>query len=270
MDTGLSRVSVLEKYYTKQTLADNIIHVLNEKYILDSFSVLIEPSAGSGVFINNKFLPGEKLRAFDIDPVDPRIIKCDFLEQSFEQGNVLVYGNPPFGRQSSLAKKFIKHSANFAKVIAFILPRSFKKESMYKCFPLNFHKVYQMNIPEKSFEKNGCSYDVPCVFQIWERKDFYRQGIIKLKENDNYFFVKKQDTSINTVAFKRVGGNAGKFIFKNAEELSSESHIFFNTRKEMTEETILVLKSVLWETDNTVGPKSISKQELIEKLNCIL
>ena len=50
------------------------------------------------------------------------------------QSNLHFIGNPPFGRQSSLAKKFIKHicSCDKTKTIAFILPKSFKKDSLKK------------------------------------------------------------------------------------------------------------------------------------------
>ena len=43
----------------------------------------------------------------------------------------LVIGNPPFGKISSLAVKFFNKSAEYADVIAFIVPRTLK-EYLYK------------------------------------------------------------------------------------------------------------------------------------------
>ena len=70
---------------------------------------------------------------FDIDPKKNNIIKCDFLtidHDIFSGKNVLSIGNPPFGRNSSMALKFIKKSALFATTIAFILPKGFKKDPL--------------------------------------------------------------------------------------------------------------------------------------------
>ena len=71
--------------------------------------------------------------AFDIEPKNDKIIKQNYLEletSEYINKKVLVVGNSPFGRQSSLAIKFINKSAEFADTIAFILPKSFKKESL--------------------------------------------------------------------------------------------------------------------------------------------
>ena len=57
-----------------------------------------------------------------------------------------IIGNPPFGRQSSLAIKFIKKSAEFCDSISFILPKSFKKDSLKKHFPLNLQSPRNWNI----------------------------------------------------------------------------------------------------------------------------
>ena len=70
----------------------------------------------------------------------------DFLKY-FPHSNTFnkihVIGNPPFGRQSSLAIKFIRHSAKFCNTISFILPKSFKKDSMRNKVPLDFHLIHE-------------------------------------------------------------------------------------------------------------------------------
>jgi len=76
--------------------------------------------------------------AFDIQPDNPAIKEQDFLTLDLDSFNqpLVFLGNPPFGKQSSLAKKFIKHitKCQNTTVIGFILSKSFKKESTQKCF----------------------------------------------------------------------------------------------------------------------------------------
>ena len=66
-----------------------------------------------------------------------------------------VIGNPPFGRQASFAIKFIKLCCEFATTISFILPKSFKKTSMQKHFSINYHLIYENDLPDNSFLVNN-------------------------------------------------------------------------------------------------------------------
>ena len=71
--------------------------------------LIIEPSAGSGVWTIP--LRNYNLIAFDIQPEAEGIQQADFLYVDLYafQSNLHFIGNPPFGRQSCLAKRFIKH-----------------------------------------------------------------------------------------------------------------------------------------------------------------
>jgi predicted RNA methylase len=266
--TGLKRNNN-EAYYTQHAVAKACVEEVDKLYKLNTFDLTIEPSAGDGVFL--KILNDYRIKqviSYDIDPKEESIIKADFLKQQFQQGNTLVIGNPPFGRQASLAKKFIKHCCQFARVIAFILPRSFKKTSMISSFASVFHQVFEKELDQNSFIYETKEYSVPCVFQIWERRDYNRELPGKIFENDQYKVVKKNE--LPNIAFRRVGVYAGKFVFDNFEALSAESHYFIKTNILITNELRNNLTSIEWQTDNTTGPKSISKQELIQKLNTLL
>ena len=123
--------------------------------------------------------------SYDIDPKKDYIKKQDFLKLNtnlLEKNKVLTIGNPPFGRQSSLAKKFIKKCSTFSEVIAFILPRSFKKESMHNQFPLSFHKILEIDIPKDSFTIDEKTHDVPCVFQVWKKKNLKEKNQLNIKK----------------------------------------------------------------------------------------
>jgi hypothetical protein len=258
METGLKRVGN-DCYFTKEHISKSLI----EKISLNSFDLIIEPSAGSGSFIKN--LKNVKYLAYDIEPKYPEIIKQDYLLLDTSQftGKILVLGNPPFGKCSSLASKFIKKSCEYADTIAFVLPKSFKKPSKYKAFPLNFHCILIEDLPKNSFTINDKDIDVECSFFIYEKRNYNRNDIPILKSNENYKFIKKEQIELqtNVIAFRRVGVYAGKFIFENTNELSSESHYFIVLNKELN------VSNCKFDTNNTVGPKSISKQELIKELN---
>ena len=67
----------------------------------------------------------------------------------------------------------------------------------------------ELSLPKDSFIFEDDAYDVPCVFQIWERRDEKREKI-KTNIKSKYFeFVKKDDADF---AMRRVGGLAGKVI----------------------------------------------------------
>jgi hypothetical protein len=46
---------------------------------------------------------------------------------------------------------------------------------MKKFFPLNYHLLFEMDLPKESFLVNDKSYDVPCIFQVWLKKDSQTQ-----------------------------------------------------------------------------------------------
>lgn len=244
-----------EQFFTDPKVAEYLVSKIEN---IERFDTIIEPSAGCGSFL--KYLPSQTI-AYDIEPKMDGIITVDYLTTDNKAGNVLVVGNPPFGRQSCLAKKFIKHSCKFADTIAFILPKSFKKESMKKSFDLNFHLIHQEDIKLDSFFFQNNRFKVPCVFQIWKRKPTKREKYKVFVENEYYSCVKKYEA--HDLAFRRVGINAGKFNEKTTN-LSEQSHIFLKFHKEIDYQ---LLYNIKFEDNNTVGPKSVSKNELIGKLN---
>jgi hypothetical protein len=207
-----------------------------------------------------------------LEPDHNEIIQQDYLlfnpnELKSKYENIHIIGNPPFGRQSSLAIKFIKKSCEFAESISFILPKSFKKNSLKNKIPQRFHLIFEYDLPPYSFLVNEEEYDVPCVFQIWKRMEGNRQIDEKI-EPDKFMFVNKTDTP--DISFRRVGVNAG-VISKDIEEKSIQSHYFIKfTNNKSTDDNILLLLQIKFDFNNTVGPKSISRQELIYKFNSYL
>jgi hypothetical protein len=91
---------------------------------------------------------------------------------------------------------------------------------------------------------------------------------IKLVPNNKYKFVKKDEEY--DITFRRVGVYAGKIAHIVGNE-AKQSHYFIKFNVELTPELFEDLSNIEFASkDNTVGPKSISKQELIEEFNKIL
>lgn len=274
--TGLVR-NTTDKYYTSLQCANLCINIFKENIPISANDILIEPSAGNGVFINLLKNISQKCFFCDIEPNHIDIQKQDYLEFSFsliptsfisESCKIHVFGNPPFGRQSSLAIKFIKKSCEFCDTISFILPKSFKKESMKRHFPLSFHLKKEIDIPHNSFIVNNSPYNVPCIFQIWEKQVTQRPNPVKVIPK-GFKFVNKNGNP--NISFRRVGVYAGR-VDKNILDKAEQSHYFIQlTDVSLSDELITALNLIEYESkDNTVGPRSISKQEMIPKFNIVL
>jgi len=268
---GLNR-NTIDKYYTKDAVVESCLNLIRQNLQISSNDLIIEPSAGNGSFISGIKTLSTNVVFYDLEPENCEIIKQDYLQYNPEvvrrtYRKIHIIGNPPFGRQSSLAIKFIKKSCEFCDSISFILPKSFKKDSLKKTFPLSFHLILEIDLPYKSFLVDGIEYDVPCVFQIWE-KQVTNRVVNEKMEPRNFVFVSKTENP--DISFRRVGVNAGT-LDTEIDEKSVQSHYFikFTNGKSITD-NMNKLSSISYEFNNTVGPKSISKQELIMKFNPLL
>ena len=109
----------------------------------------------------------------DIAPEASGILVQDFFTYmpaaAAAAKKILVIGNPPFGRVSSLAIKFFNHAAAWATVIAFIVPRTFRRISVQNRLSLDFALIHDEDIPMEP-----CSFNPPmqakCCFQIWVKQ----------------------------------------------------------------------------------------------------
>jgi hypothetical protein len=265
-NTGLKR-NIIDKFYTNLDIVKICIKYIKQKLLINyEDDLIIEPSAGNGSFICEIKNMCLNYIFYDIEPENNDIIKQDYL--NFDHNiinskykNIHIIGNPPFGRQLSSVKKFIKKSCLFADTISFILPRSFKKDNVKKIFDIKFHLLFEFDLPKNSFTNNNKYYNIPCVFQIW-KKEIFNRKIINIIKPIGFSFVKKNENP--DISFRRVGSNAG-IIDKNIEAKNINSHYFIkfdNNNYDLNK-----LSNIKFNNDNTVGPKSISKQELIIEFN---
>jgi hypothetical protein len=237
---------------------------------IDEFDIHLEPSAGSGSFFN--IMDETKKIGFDIEPKKEGIYKMDFFDYRPQQDKkYLVFGNPPFGRGSSLAVKFFNKSAEFANCIAFIIPRTFKRVSIQNKLNLNFELIYDENLPI-----TPCCFTpkmtAKCCFQVWVKKDSKRKKVIYDKTHDDFEFLKhgpkdknNQPTPPKNCDFviKAYGGNCGEIIDMDLKLLRPKSWHWLKSNID-----IELLKSRFRQLDysmskNTVRQDSIGQKELI-------
>jgi len=145
----------------------------------------IEPSAGSGAFLN--VLPEDTI-AMDIEPRSDNVAQMDYLTWEPEDNRkYIVFGNPPFGLRGNLALRFMKHSSKFSDYVCFILPQLFESDG--KGSPRkrieNMNLVYSEAIDPTFHMPDGRETTVNVVFQIWSKHHVDEEYEIKQHKNTN-------------------------------------------------------------------------------------
>ena len=254
----------LDKFYTKDEVANRLLGLLD----LTDYDAIIEPSAGGGAF--SRQLGGYNLYSYDLEPESEGIEEMDWFAldtQYFNNKykNVLVVGNPPFGTSGNLALDFIRQVAD---TIAFILPKSFMKDTLMNRVPMNYWLKEEvvgergLELEDDIFTLNGEDYGVPCVYQVWEKRDKEREQVVYPTESKYFTFVKKEEADFR---ISRVGGNAGKASMD--VDKSVQSNYFVSLTDECKvgiDDMVEVINGLVYPTAGfTVGPKSVSQGELI-------
>jgi hypothetical protein len=247
----------LDQFYTNRNISKKCYDIISDKIDLTKYK-LLEPSAGEGSFSD---MFHSNSISIDIDPKKSYIVKQDFLEFEVDiKEKYVTIGNPPFGKNSSLAVKFFNKSANFSDYICFILPKTFKKDTIINRLHRNMFLIYEEVLPKNSFNYQGNKYNVPCVFQIWEKRKEVRD-LIPQKRTSKYFqFTDKENADI---AIRRVGGLAGKVI-EDFSEYKEASHYYI---KYEGSKVLDIFKKCYKDfnkvASNSSGNPSLSKHELI-------
>lgn len=182
----------LDRFYTNPKIAKECINICVS--IVGNNRLFVEPSAGSGSFYLQ--LPENKI-GIDISPACDGVIEHDWLTFDTPE-NCVIIGNPPFGSRNTLTNKFIEHSIKKCSVVAFILPSVYRKESMQKVFPKEWHLIHDHLLQDNSFILDNEEYHVPCVFQIWEKNSTLpnlRESIKLKKTTNDFLFTTKENAN---------------------------------------------------------------------------
>jgi hypothetical protein len=270
-DANDVREQGLDKFYTIPSYSKKCINKVFELYDISQWDLIIEPSAGNGSFLNQ--IPSDKKIGIDISPDNNSIIKQDFFAYypEVEQSKILVIGNPPYGRVSSKAIKFFNHAAQWANVIAFIIPRTFRRASVQNKLNEMFHLIYDEDVSTKP-----CCFTPPimvkCCYQIWERKLTKRENIMLSTKHDDWDFIafgpnddKGQPTPPNgcDFAIRAYGGKVGEIKKNDLHTLRPKSWHWIKCKIDKNELINRFNKLDYSNSLNTARQNSMGRGELV-------
>lgn len=159
----------LEQFYTPQETADWVVQVCRDQPWWIDIVEAIEPTAGPGAFVNalKPYDHYMTVHAGDLEPKHPDVQQWDALQVDVEallmhpkkqmvvpKEHVLLIGNPPFGRQSKLARQIWDHYAEHVGYSAFIVPRSMaipKTYSKSRTIPKCHDLLFSLSLPTDKF-----------------------------------------------------------------------------------------------------------------------
>jgi hypothetical protein len=265
----------LDKFYTIPSYSKKCIDKVFELYEKINFDLIIEPSAGNGSFFEQ--LEFEYKVGIDISPENKNIIKMDFFDYNppTHKNNILVIGNPPFGKISSIAIKFFNHSARWANVIAFIIPRTFRRPSVQNKLNKMFHLIYDEDVSTKP-----CCFTpkmmVKCCFQIWEKKNIERSFIDLPTKHEDWEFLPFGPIDIYgqptpptgaDFAMRAYGGKIGEIEQIKLSELRPKSWHWIKSN--IKKEELITRFNQLDYSDslNTARQNSMGRGELVRLYN---
>ena len=248
----------LDKFYTNEDIVQDIIKKIPN---IQQYTLFVDPAAGNCIFEKNlpKNIPTISIDISPASTAPKTIFHKDFLSiptseftknspvGSKPNAKILTITNPPFGRNSSLLLKFFRHAATFSTAIGFIMPNSFKKASMINKIPTNFHSVLKINLPKNSFNIDGKKYDVPCYFELWEKRRVPRPRLdthLNVFSPNLYKFTTKESAN---ASLTRVGIKAG--TVQTSTDVASSSHYFLKienkrqNNEESSKAVYLLMKS---------------------------
>ncbi|WP_417525580.1 hypothetical protein [Marinovum sp.] len=209
----------LSQYQIDPKVAAACVAKVRALYADLNFETNIDPSAGQGAFSGQ--LRSDCI-ALDLAPTHPGIETADYLDwkPAAPTGRCLVIGTPPFAKGAALA--YLNHAAEFADVVAFVLPTTFRKTSYQNRVDPNMHLVHEEEIPSRAFTKSGTGIDVPCVFQIWERQAEPRAAHVLKRSHPHFERCTQAEADL---VIRRVGACAGALKPLDTP-WSAESNIF--------------------------------------------
>jgi len=178
-----TRTTGKEQYYTQTNVVDLCLEKIQEHIDLQG-KMILEPCGGTGEFVEGFMrigIPSDKIVSYDIEPKHHMVKLGNYLETQFEETNYVSITNPPFGRASSLAKKFFNHAAGHSDYICYLIPRSWRKWTTHNSLDSHFHLIADIEMPQDCFYLPGDDDTkegvLNTVFQIWEKREVKRKKI---------------------------------------------------------------------------------------------
>jgi hypothetical protein len=149
--------------------------------------------------------------------------------------------NPPFGRNNSLSIPFFNRAARYADVIAFIVPRSWRKWSVLNRLDDSFELIDDWNLDidyvnELGDYAHGVGNLRTCV-QVWKRLEANTRLTVSVA---NHGFIRKSSPKDADVAFTLFGHTCGK-VETDFDRVPNSTKTFFRL---LRDDALTALNSV--------------------------
>jgi len=263
---GNRRVTGKEQYYTPRDLASRLVYTV--KSLVPDFEsrTVIEPAGGTGAFVEAAKAAGaKKVTSVDIEPKHSQVKKANFLEAELGSKNVITISNPPFGRNNSLSIPFFNRAAKNSDVIAFIVPRSWRKWSVINRLDPNFTLIHdedlRIDYVDDSHSLISERNNLKTCFQVWVRSSELRKPV-KITDHG---YVEKVKPEVADVAVTVFGYSCGK-VSTDFERKANTTKIFLklNHPKSLAALQTMDFKRF---SKNTAYTEALSFQEINFLLN---
>ena len=193
-----------DAYFTHPDDVEWCLHQLDRLYGLKGKTAL-EP-AGANIFV--KAAPQLKWTTNELYPEfaqgETHNHNLDFAKADL---SVLgrfdfVIGNPPYGRNSMLARKFVLRALEVSDIVAMVLPKGLRRHTIWdKYFPDDCKVVFEEPLPNSTFDlPDGQVKEVGTFFLILERIPGYSRGQLLDHEPDGYQELETWNTKDDLIA----------------------------------------------------------------------
>ncbi len=208
---GNTRVTGKEQYYTPIDQAKKILDRVLRNNDFSHDTPFLEPAGGTGAFVRAALEKGfRNISTIDIEPKHELVMKADFLATNLDITGAICVTNPPFGRNNSLSIPFFNKAAEYADLIAFVVPRSWRKWSVINRLDREFKLVDDWDltidyVDEDENASHGVGNLRTCV-QVWKRTPGSTRKIIKVND---YGIIEKTSPENADVSFTLFGYGCG-------------------------------------------------------------
>jgi len=228
---GNTRVTGKEQYYTPADLAKQILERVCLNVERPGERIFLEPAGGTGSFVEAAREYGfNQIEAMDIEPKHPFVSKLDFLESHLNLSGAVCVTNPPFGRNNSLSVPFFNKAAEYADVIAFIVPRSWRKWSVLNRLNGQFHLLDDWNLSIDYVDDHGnLTHGVgnlrTCV-QVWGKDNSKLRQPVKIPDHG---VIEKTTPELADVSFTLFGYGCGT-VKEDFPRVPNSTQTFFKLK----------------------------------------
>ncbi len=180
---------------------------------------------------------------------------ADFLDWVPNMRFDYVIGNPPYGKNASLAVKFLNKAVELTDHISYVLPRTFRKPSILNRVHPELHLVADDIVSDEMFGGT-----ILTCYQVWEKREKARAKIPTVTTHPDFKFVTVDEANLFVGG---VGAAAGSVKDSGYDHYNTRH--YFLQATDTVKERLISIQGTLRELARaaTVGTPSLSKHELI-------